>query len=42
MLVEGMRISSNSQVKGFKEGIALDWLCEATGYVAAVEAVSTR
>jgi hypothetical protein len=39
MLAEGMRISSISQVKGFKEDTILGWLREATEHVAAVEAV---
>lgn len=39
MLAEGMRISSISRVKGFKEDTILAWLREATAHAAAVEAV---
>jgi hypothetical protein len=39
MLAEGMRISSISRVKGFKEDTILAWLREAAEYAAAVEAV---
>ena len=39
MLAEGLRISSISQVKGFKEDPILDWLREAAGHAAQVEAV---
>jgi transposase-like protein len=39
MLAEGMRISSISRVKGFKEDTILDWLREATEHVEVVEGV---
>ena len=39
MLAEGMRISSVSRVKGFKEDTILDWLREAARQAEAVEAV---
>lgn len=39
MLAEGMRISSISRVKGFKEDTVLDWLREAARHAEQVEAV---
>ena len=39
MLAEGMRISSISRVKGFKEDTILRWLREAASYAEQVEAV---
>lgn len=39
MLAEGMRISSISRVKGFKEDTILSWLREASNHAAQVEAV---
>lgn len=39
MLAEGMRISSISRVKGFKEDTVLNWLREAAEHVEQVEAV---
>lgn len=39
MLAEGMRISSISRVKGFKEDTILGWLREAAEHVEEVEAV---
>lgn len=42
MLVEGMRISSISRVKGFKEDTILDWLREAAHHAEQVEAVLLR
>jgi transposase-like protein len=38
MLAEGMRISSISRVKGFKEDTILGWLREAAEHAEAVEA----
>jgi transposase-like protein len=39
MLAEGMRISSISRVKGFKEDTILSWLREAAEHAEQVEAV---
>ena len=39
MLAEGMRISSISRVKGFKEDTILDWLREAAQHAEQVEAI---
>jgi hypothetical protein len=39
MLAEGMRISSISRVKGFKEDTVLDWLREAAGHAEQIERV---
>ena len=39
LLAEGMRISSISRVKGFKEDTILGWLREAAEHAAEVEAV---
>ncbi len=39
MLAEGMRISSISRVKGFKEDTILRWLREAARHAEQVEAV---
>lgn len=39
MLAEGMRISSVSRVKGFKEDTILGWLREAAAHAEQVEAV---
>jgi transposase-like protein len=39
MLAEGMRISSISRVKGFKEDTVLDWLREAARHAEQVETV---
>lgn len=39
MLAEGMRISSITRVKGFKEDTILDWLREAANHAAEVEAI---
>ena len=39
MLVEGVRISSISRVKGFKEDTILDWLREAAHHAEQVEAI---
>lgn len=39
MLAEGMRISSISRVKGFKEDTVLDWLREAARHAEQVERV---
>jgi len=39
MLAEGMRISSISRVKGFKEDTVLRWLREAASHAEQVEAV---
>jgi transposase-like protein len=36
-LAEGVRISTLSRVKGFKEDTILDWLTEAAAHVEAVE-----
>ena len=42
MLAEGMRISSISRVKGFKEDTILDWLRGAAHQAEQVEAVLLR
>jgi len=42
MLAEGMRISSVTRVKGFKEDTILDWLREAARHAEAIEAVLLR
>ena len=39
LLAEGMRISSITRVKGFKEDTILDWLRDAAQHVEAVEAM---
>jgi transposase-like protein len=39
MLAEGMRISSISRVKGFKEDTILEWLREAAAHAEQVEAI---
>lgn len=39
MLAEGMRISSISRVKGFKEDTILAWLREAAEHVEEIEAI---
>jgi len=39
MLAEGMRISSITRVKGFKEDTVLDWLREAANHAVEVETV---
>lgn len=39
MISEGMRISSVSRVKGFKEDTISDWLQEAGNHVEEVEAI---
>jgi transposase-like protein len=39
MLAEGMRISSITRVKGFKEDTILDWLREAAQHAEEVEAI---
>lgn len=39
MIAEGMRISSVSRVKGFKEDTISDWLQEAGNHVEKVEAI---
>lgn len=39
MIAEGMRISSVSRVKGFKEDTISDWLQEAGNHVEEVEAI---
>ena len=39
MLAEGMRISSISRVKGFKEDTILDWLRAAAQHAEEVEAI---
>lgn len=39
MLAEGMRISSISRVKGFKEDTILGWLREAAAHAERVEAI---
>jgi transposase-like protein len=39
MLAEGMRISSITRVKGFKEDTILDWLREAAHHAEEVEAI---
>ena len=38
-LAEGVRISTLSRVKGYKEDTILDWLREAAQHVAEIEAV---
>ena len=39
MITEGMRISSVSRVKGFKEDTISDWLQAAGNHVEAVETI---
>jgi transposase-like protein len=39
MLAEGMRISSITRVKGFKEDTILEWLREAAGHAEEIEAM---
>ena len=39
MLAEGMRISSISRVKGFKEDTILDWLRQAAQHAEQIEAI---
>lgn len=39
LLAEGVRISSISRVKGFKEDTVLDWLREAARHAEQIEAV---
>jgi transposase-like protein len=39
LLAEGVRISSLSRAKGFKEDTILDWLREAAGHAEQIEAV---
>lgn len=39
MLAEGVRISSTSRIKGFKEDTILGWLREAAAHAEQVEAV---
>ncbi len=42
LLAEGVRISSISRAKGFKEDTILDWLREAAHHAAQVEAILLR